>query len=174
MTLQWTKEAAPAWDADKKRIVGGAPAGAFDLDYTDGQPITGEWWDVTDDGAVVGYGWLDLAWGDAEILLATDPERQGAGVGGFVLENIEREAAARGVNYVYNTIRPEHPHREAVRAWLESHGFTGGDDGVLRKRVGGPAQQPVTGPSPTFDAAVDRGPGHEEAGGYVDPEQHRY
>lgn len=174
MTLMWNKQSAPIWDVDKQRIIGGAPDGAFDLDYVDGRPMAGEWWSVTDGDAVVGFGWLDIAWGDAEILLATAPEAQNRGVGGFVLDRLEGEAARRGVNYVYNTIRSEHPQKEELRDWLESHGYSGGDGGVLRKRVNRRAAEPVTGPAPTFDSTVDMGPGHEEAGGYVDPEQHRF
>lgn len=175
MGFTWNAEPAPTWDAGKQKIVGGAPPGAFDLQHADGAPMAGEWWSVTDgDGTTVGYGRLEIAWGDAEILLATDPARQGTGVGGFVLDNLEREAAARGVNYVYNTIRDTHPDREDVRAWLESHGFEGGDGGVLRKRVGRDRPAPAAGPAPSFDRSVDMGPGREEAGGYVDPERHRY
>src|SRR3984893_10482567 len=44
MTLTWTKEAAPRWDADKQRR-----------------------WRVTDGDDVAGYGWLDTECGDARI-----------------------------------------------------------------------------------------------------------
>lgn len=177
MSFTWNKESAPTWDADKQRIIGGAPAGAFDLDYTDGQSLPSEWWSVTDDGTTVGYGWLDINWGDGEILLATDPAAQGRGVGSFILDHVEAEAAARGVNYVYNTIRAEHPDRENLHNWLDSHGFRGSDtDESLRKRVGGPQAEsaPASGSGPSFDDKVDMGPGREDEGGYVDPEQHRY
>ncbi|WP_062393362.1 GNAT family N-acetyltransferase [Gordonia phthalatica] len=174
MTLQWERESAPTWDADKQRIVGGAPEGAFDLAYAPDAPVAGEWWAVRDGDAVVGYGWLDIAWGDAEILLATAPDAQRRGVGAFVLDNIEAEAAKRGVNYVYNTIRAGHPDRVSLREWLESHGFEGGDDGSLRKRITSGSPAPAAHPVPAFDASVDRGPGSEESGGYVNPEDHRY
>lgn len=64
------------------------------------------------DGAVLGYGRLDIGWGgDAQILLAVEPTRQEEGVGSFVLARLEDEAAARGIDYVYNTIREhEHPY----------------------------------------------------------------
>ena len=72
--LSWSKEESPRWDADKKRIVGSMPKGVFDVRYAElaeGDVVPGEWWRVEDDGAVVGFGWLDIVWGDAEILLAT-------------------------------------------------------------------------------------------------------
>ncbi|WP_024792971.1 GNAT family N-acetyltransferase [Tomitella biformata] len=171
----WNKESDPVWDADKRRVIGGAPAGAFDLNYKDGQGLPGEWWSVTDGGSVVGYGWLDNSWGDAEILLATDPDTQGKGVGSFTLDNLEREASSRGVNYVYNTIHAGHPNKAELHNWLDSHGFRGSAaDESLRKRVGRDASEPPRGPSPTFDSAVDMAPGRESEGGYVDPEDQKY
>ena len=79
MTLRWIRETPAHWDANKARIVGGAPPGIFDTRYKTckiGELVPGEWWRVEDDAAVVGYGWLDVVWGDAEILLATDPSAQ--------------------------------------------------------------------------------------------------
>ena len=98
--------------------------------------------------------------------------------------------------------------REAVTGWFLAHGFTGTEDGRLRKQVGGRARdtgqdqagRPGTGRAEPPDdgraGAVRRGagaggcataggergpgdaptwvPGHEESGGYVDPERHRY
>lgn len=90
MSLTWVREESPIWDAHKRRIVGGAPEDAFVLPFADGDPVPGEWWSVRvdaeggkgADGAVVAYGRLDISWGgDAEILLAVDPGRQGQGVG---------------------------------------------------------------------------------------------
>ena len=197
--LTWVREEAPVWDADKRRVIGGAPDGAFVLPFRDGDSLPGEWWSVRadgDDGAVVAYGRLDIGWGgDAEILLAVDPDRQTTGVGSFVLASLEDEATARGLNYVYNTIR-EHEQRDLVHDWLVVRGFRGTVDGELRKRVGSDRQRPATvasstarpGPSQhagssqgasgaaAYDpgAEGDRGPGHEESGGYVDVEDHQY
>ena len=176
MALTWVREEQARWDADKQRIIGGAPEGVFDIEHADGDPMTGDWWAAKDGGTVVGYGWLDSAWGDAEILLAVDLHAQAQGVGSFVLDNIEHEAAARGVNYVYNTIRATHPRRAEVQEWLEARGFRGDDrDDTLRKRVR--VRETVaaaTGKAPEFDADVDMPPGHEESGGYVDAAQHRF
>ncbi len=176
MGLTWQREERPRWDADKKRIIGGAADGVFDLAPVDGESLPGDWWSAHDDGAVVGYGWLDSAWGDAEILLAVDPHTQRKGVGSFVLENIEHEAAARGMNYVYNRIRPHHPRRAEVQEWLEVRGFRGdGRDDTLRKHVRvHQTPAPARAAAPEFDAGVDMPPGHEESGGYVDPSEHRF
>ena len=76
MAFEWIRETHPSWDADKQHIIGDAPAGIFDRRYAAlaaGAPLLGEWWRVTSDGRTLGYGWLDAAWGDAEILLATAP-----------------------------------------------------------------------------------------------------
>lgn len=137
MTLQWVHEKSPVvWDADKERVIGGAPEGAFVLPFATGDHVPGEWWHVRDDdGRVVGYGRLDTTWGgDAEVLLATDPDHQGEGIGSFILAHLEDEAAHRGVNYVFNLIR-EHDQRDQVYDWLTAHGFRGRPDGDLRKRV---------------------------------------
>jgi GNAT superfamily N-acetyltransferase len=179
--LTWTREPDPRWDADKRRVIGGAPEGAFVLPFAEGDPLPGDWWRVTDaDGTVVGYGRLDTTWGgDAEILLASDPERQSAGIGSFILDRLEDEAQARGINYVHNTIRPAHPERDLVHDWLVVRGFRGTVDGDLRKRVGSTRGLPTRqAPHVTaYDAAQDPGsrpPGDEEAGGYVDVDDHRY
>lgn len=185
-SLTWRREERATWDADVARVVGSAPPGVFDLDATDGARLPGDWWSARDeDDRVLGYGWLDVEWGDAEVLLAVDPARSGRGVGAFVLAHLEQEAAARGVNYVYNTVPAVHPEHGQVSAWLEAHGYRAGESDELRKRVAtGPATaaatrgtEPAPHPSraaPTFDAATDRGPGDEASGGYVDPEHHQY
>ncbi|MEZ6197084.1 MAG: GNAT family N-acetyltransferase [Planctomycetota bacterium] len=138
MTLTWIHESNPHWDDDKVRIVGGAGGGVFDARYAAlaaGESVPGEWWRVEDDGRVVGYGWLDVVWGDAEILLATHVEARGQGVGTFILEHLEHEARKRGLNRLYNTVRPKHPDRAAVSAWLEGKGFRGSEDGSLFRVV---------------------------------------
>ena len=139
MSLHWVHEKQPVWNADKQRVIGGAPEGAFELPFDEGEALPGDWWAVHEDGEdgpVVGYGRLDITFGgDAEMLLATDPARQGEGIGSFILEQLEREAANRDINYVLNVIR-DHDHRPQVHAWLTAHGFQGAMDGDLRKRVG--------------------------------------
>ncbi len=192
--LTWHHEPSPTWDADKQRVVGSAPPGALDLTYADGAALPGDWWSArTSDGAVVGYGWLDATWGgDAEILLAVDADAQQQGVGSFVISRLEDEAAGRGLNYVYNTVRESHPQRDDLHDWLAVRGYRGGSsDTTLRKRVGvrqegrsgtaaGSAAQPGPSRSASEAASYDpagegeRGPGHEESGGYVDIDDHRY
>ncbi len=189
--LTWHHEPSPTWDADKQRVVGSAPPGALDLTYADGAALPGDWWSArTSDGAVVGYGWLDATWGgDAEILLAVDASAQRQGIGSFVLGRLEDEAARRGLNYVYNTVRDTHPQRDDVHDWLAVRGYrgsTGGQgDTALRKRVAADDQRPAPvggaskaepAPSRAYDPAADgdRAPGHEESGGYVDVDEHQY
>jgi ribosomal protein S18 acetylase RimI-like enzyme len=84
---------------------------------------------------VVGYGWLDSEWGDAEVTFVVDPARRGEGIGEFIVDHLEAEAAARGVNYIYNVVPATNPDPEWVRAWLVERGFVAGD-GDLRRRVG--------------------------------------
>ncbi len=59
MTLHWTKEDDPRWDADKQRLFGPDDLAAVDLDPpAAGAPVADEWWQVTgDDGQVAGV-WL--------------------------------------------------------------------------------------------------------------------
>jgi GNAT superfamily N-acetyltransferase len=153
------------------------------IPFRDGDPVPGEWWSARDggpDGEVVGYGRLDIGWGgDAQILLAVDPSRQEEGIGSFVLARLEDEAAARGINYVYNTIR-EHEDRDLVHDWLVVRGFRGSVAGDLRKRVGSAPAEPTRQPrdaASAYDVSSDpggRAPGQEEQGGYVDVDDHRY
>ena len=137
MSFRWMQENPAYWDSGKQAIVGAAPAGIFEPPaYEPGDLVAGEWWRVEENGDVVGYGWMDTNWGgDAEVLLSVAPGRSGHGVGSFILDQLEREAAARGLNYLYNVVRPTHPGREAVTRWLERRGFVAADDGQLRRRV---------------------------------------
>lgn len=194
--LTWTHEPNPTWDADKQRVIGSAPEGVFDLSYADAASLPGDWWTArTTDGVVAGYGWLDATWGgDAEILLAVDASSQQQGVGSFVIGKLEEEAARRGLNYVYNTVRDAHPRRDDLHDWLAVRGYRGPAGGqgdtALRKRVGADNRRSSdasgsaparSGPSRTasgggYDPASEgeRAPGHEESGGYVNVEDHQY
>jgi N-acetylglutamate synthase-like GNAT family acetyltransferase len=205
--LQWVHEDDPRWDADRERVFATVPDDVFPtVARRPGERLSSDWWRVERDGRIVGYGWLDDVWGDAEILLAVEEPARGSGVGAFVVDRLEEEAAARGLNYVLNVVRETHPERAAVAAWFQRHGFAATEDGRLRKHVG--RQQDVvrqrdgrsgTGRPAAADAARqeryvaerDRaagrshegagpsqaqplGPGHEESGGYVDVEEHRF
>lgn len=179
-TLRWTREEAPVWDADKARVIGGAPEGAFALGFAEGEELPGDWWAArSEEGAVVGYGRLDTTWGgDAEILLAVAPDRQERGVGTFILDRLEAAATDRGINYIHNRIR-DHSHRDVVHDWLVVRGFRGPVDGDLRKRVGTTHATPTShARTPEqYDVAADptgQAPGREEQGGYVDVEGHQY
>ena len=174
---QWVREEHAVWDDDKRRIIGGAPTGIFELTHAPGASLPGDWWSARrDDGTVIGYGWMDIAWGDAEVLLAVDPDVQGSGAGAFVLDHLEQEAAARGLNYVYNTVAPGHPQHDYVQDWLGVRGYRDdGNDRTLRKQLR-PAR-PATVPATRSTAATDRSDeaaGREDLGGYVDVEDHSY
>ena len=137
MSREWIHEPTPRWDADKQRIVGDAPAGIFQGfdEYDEGDLVPGEWWRVEYDGETVGFGWMDITWGDGEILLAVDPDHHGYGVGEFILDHLEREAARQGLNVIYNTVRATHPNKEWITNWLQDQGFERADDESLRRRV---------------------------------------
>jgi len=125
MPLDWTPDTSPMWDADKRRVLGAAPAGSLpDYDMADGTAAPGDWYRVERNGEVVGFGWMDTVWGDAEVLLAVDPAHHGHGVGTFILEHLEAEAAKRGLGRIYNTVTEAHPQRQQVMAWLGKRGFT--------------------------------------------------
>lgn len=140
MALRWIREGITHWDQHKRAIVGNAPPGVFDDRYrniSDHDLVPCEWWRVEDENdKVLGYGWLDVVWGDAEILLAVDPACERRGVGAFILSNLEHEARDRGLGYLTNIVRPTHPRADEVVHFLKVRGFVPQADGRLVKRVG--------------------------------------
>lgn len=137
MGLTWIRESPPYWDESKAEIVGGAPAGIFPIsDRKVGELLPGDWWRVERDGKVAGYGWMDTTFGgDAEILLAVHPAMQGQGIGTYVLEHLEHEAAARGLNYLFNVVSPTHPDAGGVSHWLQNRRFKASHEGRLMRVV---------------------------------------
>jgi GNAT superfamily N-acetyltransferase len=140
MTLTWAKENLPRWDADKRRLFGPAELASVGLSApADGGALAGDWWHVADGGEIAGYGWLDSEWGDAQITFLAAPGHRGRGVGDFILGQLEREAAARGLNYIYNVVPDSHPDGPWIRRWLAGRGFQESPDGLLRRQTtGGP------------------------------------
>jgi GNAT superfamily N-acetyltransferase len=134
--LTWTKENPPRWDADKQRMFGPDELAAVGMTApAAGEILADEWWHVTDDdGTIVGYGWLDNEWGDAQITFLVDPARRGAGLGDFIVAQLEAEAGRQGLNYIYNVVPDSHPDGEWMTNWLTSRGFAPGT-GDLRRRV---------------------------------------
>ncbi len=136
MTLAWIREDSPRWDADKQRLFGAAELAAVGLAApAPGEPVANEWWRVTDGGEVAGYGWLDSEWGDARITFFVAPGQRGRGVGRFIVEHLEAEAAARGLNYIYNVVPETHPDGPWIANWLSLQGFREASRGQLRRRV---------------------------------------
>lgn len=136
MSWEWIADAAPTWDAT--RAAAFSPSGPEHHGL--GSPVEGAalgdaWWRVAEDGETLGYGRLDDTWGDAEVLVAVVPAHRGRGVGAFAMDRLEREAASRSLNYVYNVVPVGHPDAAAVTAWLTARGFDARDDGELRRRV---------------------------------------
>jgi len=138
MGFVWTHVSPARWDKAKARIIGGAPPGVFDSrlrSLREGDLVPGDWWAVSDGARTLGYGWMDVCWGDAEILLAVDTEARRSGVGAFILERLHEEAHKRGLNYLTNIVRPTHPEGAQVAAWLKAHGFQASEDGRLHCAV---------------------------------------
>lgn len=136
MSFDWTHENPPRMDAAKDAIVRRGLNDMFGFDLLkDGDLVSGEWWRVEENGQTLGYGWMDATWGDAEILLAVDPKTRERGVGSFILEQLEREAAGRGLNYMYNVIPEGHPDPDWLKRWLGSRGFELTRDGHMKRRV---------------------------------------
>ena len=135
MPLTWTRESAPSWNADRQRVLGSAPEGALRLEGMKEAPVlSGSWWRVEEARQVVGYGWMDVSWGDGEILLAVAASAQGHGVGTFILDRLEEEASRQGLSYIFNTVRTTHPDREGISRWLQMRGFHPADDGQRLQR----------------------------------------
>jgi GNAT superfamily N-acetyltransferase len=140
--LHWQREDNPRWDSHKQSVFGPTELASVGLSAPrPGAAIADEWWQVVDDaGTILGYGWLDSEWGDAQISFLVAPDHRGAGIGAFVVDRLEDEARRRGLNYIYNVVPAAHPDRAWMTNWLESHGFVdSGHD--LRRQVRAAARQ---------------------------------
>ncbi len=136
MALTWIHETPARWDEPKAKLLASAPPGVFDFSkYVPGDLLPGDWWRVEDDEKLVGFGWMDAVWGDAEILLAVGSDRQGSGVGSFILDHLAAEAGERGLNHLYNLIPKAHPKPDELRAWLTKRHFHPSEDGKVLRRV---------------------------------------
>ena len=59
----------------------------------------------------------------------------GEASGHFILEQLEAEAAARGLNYIYNVVPDSHPDGPWIKNLLSMHGFHEASRGQLRRQV---------------------------------------
>ncbi len=137
MSFTWQKDDDPRWDADRTRLFDESGLASVGMTRpADGAPVADEWWRATDEsGELVGYGWLDSEWGDAQISFFVAPDRRGAGVGAFILDKLEDEARRRGLNHIYNVVPDSHPDRRWMTHWLTLHGFRDSGRGELRRHV---------------------------------------
>ncbi|MEQ1503435.1 MAG: GNAT family N-acetyltransferase [Myxococcota bacterium] len=139
--FDWSHDRPPLWDVSKRQIVGAAPRGVFPAlkQLTEGALAPGDWWAVRFEGRVVGWGWMDVTWGDAEVSFAVDPDAQRQGVGAFIVDRLDEEAARQGLRYLYNVVPAVHPDGAKLTVWLERQGFVpSGDGGLLRRAVRSP------------------------------------
>jgi ribosomal-protein-alanine N-acetyltransferase len=78
-------------------------------------------WVLEQDGALIGYGVLSIAAGEAHVLnVCTAPEVQGQGHGRRLLRALLQLARARGAERVYLEVRPSNPPALAL---YHSEGF---------------------------------------------------
>ena len=139
MSLTWIHENPPQWDRPKADLISKAAPGIFNFgEIAEGDLVPGEWWRVENEGKVIGYGWMECTWGDAEILLTVDPAERQHGVGTFILDHLEQEAVTRGLNYMFNVVQPTHPDPEGITRWLTERRFEAAHD-RLRRQVRGSA-----------------------------------
>ena len=142
MSRAWIHENPAHWDDRKSELFTSVPEGIFDIgQHEQGALIPGDWWRVEEDGTILGYGWMDCTWGDAEILLVVDANCQRKGVGSFILDRLECEAAEHGLNYVYNVVPATHPDRDALEKWLRERRFESSHDAERLMRRVHPEQQ---------------------------------
>jgi len=55
VNLTWQRDEQPVWDADKARVIGGAPEGAFVIPFHEGDALPGEWFVARAGDRVVGH-----------------------------------------------------------------------------------------------------------------------
>ncbi len=134
----WIREPFPVRRNDAMaRILGSIPPGSLSL--PEGDLLPGDWWRLESNGEVVGYGWMDVTWGDAQVMIAVSADHRKAGHGATIVDHLAKEAHQRGLAYLFNTIPADHPDPDGVRAFLERQGFvsSGLEKRLLRRRVRG-------------------------------------
>ena len=82
-------------------------------------PTMTSWWSAT-------AGWTQRGAAMPKSSSRLDPDCRATGIGSFILEHLEEEAAKRGLNHVHNTVRETHPDRDGVHDWLAIRGYKGG------------------------------------------------
>ncbi|MEL1266163.1 ribosomal protein S18-alanine N-acetyltransferase [Pseudoxanthomonas putridarboris] len=78
-------------------------------------------WVLTEHGLVIGYGLLSIAADEAHVLnICVAPERQGRGLGRFLLRALVKIARGQAVQRVFLEVRPSNPGAIAL---YHSEGF---------------------------------------------------
>ena len=74
MGFLWIRELPAHMDESKLAVLRAAGEGVFHAARSPRLALLpGDWWRVTDGKKILGYGWMDTSWGDAEILLGSIP-----------------------------------------------------------------------------------------------------
>lgn len=119
----WIKEEEPVWDSDKEDIIDCAPQGSFNMGPKSNGTISGDWWKLVENKRVIGYGWISMISGDAELLIAVRKSEQHKGYGNIILENLEMEASKLKHNKVVAIIQSENINAVNIIYWLDRKGF---------------------------------------------------
>ncbi|GEM_PF-5388488 len=122
--MYWIKEDKAIWNENKARIIG-SNIGSFFLDFpVQSDILPGEWFNLTDEnGEIVGYGWINVSEGDAEISVAIDGKYQGRGYGSQIIDNLYREVESLGFEEIIVVVRQENPNASDVVKWAYKNGY---------------------------------------------------
>lgn len=120
----WIKEEKPLWDRNKIKIIG-SNIGCFVIsDIQEGDKLEGKWFKLTDKyGQIVGYGWIDIIGGEAEISVAVDKKYKGNGYGTQIINNLYTEIKKLGFDEVIAVVREENSNAEDVIRWVYKNGY---------------------------------------------------
>jgi ribosomal protein S18 acetylase RimI-like enzyme len=121
--MDWIQEQPALWDETKQNILG-ANKGAFDIEHTQvGGELDGVWFKLIDNNEIIGYGWIDLAYGNPEISIAVDSHKRFSGYGNTILRNLEEKALALGFSEVECIVRRKNADAINAIKWFHRNGF---------------------------------------------------
>lgn len=123
-------ESDPVWDATKNRIIVEESPGAFCVVHpVTGEGIPGVWWRVEHNESTVGYAWIpsggeESDGEEAELSVAITEGSRDAGLGGVVLQELEKKARGLGRSQAVAVVRSANPEGRRVLAWLAARGYS--------------------------------------------------